>query len=516
MSTRLPAPVDGTGQRSCRFQRLNGCLMTGEGGLRRCLGAQGLLVLQIDGAGTIRAAHGPEEQAPPHGWDACEGRSLRELLSLKAASRFEILQGFGRDTAYGADLTLAPDCQRHVQGSLIPLGDGSGLLLVGRVTSQRSQARLVDEDPERLARIIDVLPPLIACVDDDLRITFINASGRTMAGVSADDHLALDDLLPELGIDSIQARGFYGESRLLHRNGDECPVDVSILPDESGNGDATVIAWDIRDRLRDDAERSDQFMQMARTQRMASLGVLVASVAHEINNPNNFVMFNAPVLRQIWQDVVAAVEDQPQWREDTVIGRRNWSWAKETVSGLLDGIDNGSERIKTMVSQLREYTRVPHARQARECDVNEAVGNAVDLVTHLIRKHTRHMIVAIPEDLPRVRMCCQELEQVILNLVVNACQALEDQGQAVAVTAQLFGDGSQVQIGVQDEGRGMPPSVLQTLGRGYVTTKRSGTGLGMAIVKRLIDQNGGSMHVESRLGLGTVVKLQLPITEGRR
>lgn len=179
----------------------------------------------------------------------------------------------------------------------------------------------------------------------------------------------------------------------------------------------------------------------------------------------------------------------------------------------MSGITDGAKRVKAIVSDLKEFARQSRPELRDMVNVNKAVKTAVGLVSNLMRKSTNRFSALYEPDVPLVKGNIQRIEQVIINLLVNACQALSDNQQAIAISTAYDGELDCVVVEIQDEGEGMSPEILQRIKDPFFTTKREsgGTGLGLAISEKIITDHGGTMVFDSVLGQGTSVKVSLPV-----
>jgi polar amino acid transport system substrate-binding protein len=245
---------------------------------------------------------------------------------------------------------------------------------------------------------------------------------------------------------------------------------------------------------------------------MAALGVLVSGVAHEINNPNGQILLNMPVLKDVYLDAREALERH--WRENPgfTLGGLPYEAMREELPGMLDEMLEGARRIKRIVEDLKDFARREDTPRHEPVDLGAVVGAALRLVDASIHKATRRLEVSLAPELPRVLGNAQRIEQVVVNLVLNACQALPDPDRAVRVSTRLAPGGGAVQLAVEDEGVGIPPEHLPRLTDPFFTTKRDsgGTGLGLSVSDGIVKEHGGSLSFRSTPGAGTTVVLTLP------
>lgn len=257
-----------------------------------------------------------------------------------------------------------------------------------------------------------------------------------------------------------------------------------------------------------DAERHRE--EMIRADKMISLGILVSGVAHEINNPNHSIMLNLPLLRDAWRDAVAVLDEIDGKRELTVASAP-WKDMRDEIPDVIRDIEQASERIRNIVEELKGFATDRDRGARGPMAINIVVRTALRLLANIIRKSTRHLHVELADGLPNVAVSPQRIEQVIVNLVVNACQALESPDKAIRV--QTATEGDHVLVRVIDEGAGISADDLRKITDPFFTTKRAsgGTGLGLAVSQRIVEDHGGRLTFESEPGRGTTATLWIPV-----
>jgi polar amino acid transport system substrate-binding protein len=272
------------------------------------------------------------------------------------------------------------------------------------------------------------------------------------------------------------------------------------------------LAQEVAERQRAVEELRLNQAQLVQADKMAALGVLVSGVAHEINNPNGQLLLNLPVLKDAFLDAREVLERH--WREDPGfrLGGLPYQTMREELPGMLDEMLEGARRIKRIVEDLKDFARPEDAPRREPIDLEAVVRAALRLVDPSVQKATRRFELSLAPGLPRVRGNAQRIEQVVVNLVLNACQALPDRERAVRVSTRLAPDGAGVQLVVEDEGVGIPADHLPRLTDPFFTTKRDsgGTGLGLSVSAGIVKEHGGTLAFASMPGDGTTVVLTLP------
>jgi PAS domain S-box-containing protein len=290
----------------------------------------------------------------------------------------------------------------------------------------------------------------------------------------------------------------------------------TVMGDESGERTHIVsIGIDITEKKKVEEEAEVRRLQLIQADKMASLGVLVAGVAHEINNPNNFIMMNAPILRKAWEDIRPILKKYAAENNDFSLARIPYTEMSVQIPALFDGIEEGSERIEHIVRSLRDYYRDDVSEMTQEVDVNMVVAAALRLLSNQIKKATKNIEVIYSKTAPLVRGNFQRMEQVIINLVQNACQALPTRDKGIEIITLYDSLSSDVLVRIRDEGIGIDEECIGKILDPFFTTKRDtgGTGLGLSVCAGIVKEHDGLLEFTSEPGEGTTVRLVLPALE---
>jgi PAS domain S-box-containing protein len=314
---------------------------------------------------------------------------------------------------------------------------------------------------------------------------------------------------PQIEVDARAKDGslhtiLFSESSALLREG-ERPTGVL----------ATGIDITERRQATEQARRHEQ--QLIQADKMASLGILVSGVAHEINNPNNFILLNGRICSRVWEDIQPILREYSQNHGDFLLAGMPYSESQPKIGQLIAGIHEGAQRIKKIVQNLRDFARRDAGEMTEGVDMNAVVDSAVTLVRNLVDKCTSRFALELAPSLPRVTGNFQQLEQVVINLLTNACQALPDRDRGVTVATRAHPTSGRLTIEVLDQGVGIPQKDLAHVLDPFFTTKQSkgGTGLGLSISYNIVRNHGGDLAIASQPDQGTTVTVSLPIAGAR-
>ena len=261
----------------------------------------------------------------------------------------------------------------------------------------------------------------------------------------------------------------------------------------------------LEERVRERTEEALQKQaQLVHADKMATLGTLVSGIAHEINNPNLFVKSNAAILAKVLRSARPILESYYEEHGDFKLGGIPYSRMREQIPEMVDGIMDGCERINNIVSELREFAGRDSPEMTEAVDLNEVVKAALNITSGLINDATDNLHVEYAQGLPEIRGNFQRLEQVVINLLTNAAQALRNKREGISVTTEYR---------EADEGVGISEENLRLIFDPFFTTKREagGTGLGLSISLGIVQEHGGTLKFSSTEGEGTTASLSIPV-----
>lgn len=252
--------------------------------------------------------------------------------------------------------------------------------------------------------------------------------------------------------------------------------------------------------------------QLVQADKMASLGVLVAGVAHEINNPNSLILLNLRQLRRAWTDMAPVLEAHYTENGSFTVGGLDYTEFRDDMPEMLEDTEDRARRIKRIVNDLKDFSQRDRLREAFPVDLNKSAKTAVRLMDNTIKRSTRHFSMDLAPDLPRFKGSGHHIEQIVVNFLLNACQSLESEDQEIVLRTGYLARTREVFLDVLDQGPGIASRHLSQVTDPFFTTRREagGTGLGLSVSAGIAEEHGGRIEFDSELGQGTRARLVLP------
>ncbi len=404
--------------------------------------------------------------------------------------------------------------------------------------------------------LVEALPQMILCKDLEGRFTFANKRFCNDLGRPIDEILGRTDFdffPPEL------AEKYRHDDRMVLESGEVLDVVeehvtpkgetlyVQVMKSPLRDSDGAMLGlqgifWDVTARRRAELKLKEQNVilqdlarsereahealkaaqsRMVQTEKLASLGQLVAGVAHEINNPLAFVANNVGVLERDVRDMVTLInlyrgEGDPALpraevaaRIAQVAGELDLDYTLGNLPRLIDRTREGLRRIERIVKDLRLFARVDEG-EWNEIDLNPGIESSVNMVMGYARK-TGVRLASELAPLPPLRCKPARLHQVIVNLLTNAIDASHADG-VVTVRSRREPDGSAIVIEVADQGTGIDPAIRERIFDPFFTTKAigQGTGLGLSISYGIVQEHKGTIEVAANPGGGSCFRVRLP------
>jgi PAS domain S-box-containing protein len=406
-----------------------------------------------------------------------------------------------RARAFETVVRRADGSQLPVEVSLAPIKlDGRpGIIAFTRdITERRNAVAALERSEKRFRQLIEIAPDAV-WINDGRRLVFANpAAARMLKYDSVDELLKVD---PRTIVDPQDHATMRERTQQMFQTG------VPLPPREyrSRAKDGTVfitevqampMEWEGAQALlgfaRDVTERKEMEARLGQSERLAALGTLLAGIAHEMNNPLSYTLLGI-------EQAIATVDQ---------LGAPPAELAK--LRDTLESAHHGATRVASVIGQIRASSRL-EAEERGPVDVR-AVIEAALRVTHNEIHHRARLLTDLAVDLPPVIGSAQRLEQVFLNLLVNAVQALPDGRAENEIRVRMHAAGGQVIVEVSDNGVGVPADVRSRIFDPFFTTKPVGlgVGLGLSICHGIVSAHGGTICVESEHGRGSTFRVALP------
>jgi two-component system NtrC family sensor kinase len=405
-------------------------------------------------------------------------------------------------------------------------------------STSKSTVLIVDDEPMSLTVLNDLLKPQYA-----MRVANSGERALTMlATESLPDLILLDVMMPGMS-------GFQTLERIkaLPQTSELPVIFITMLNDEDseqrglelGASDyvhkpikgpivlsrvrAQIDAKSARDLLRKNnlllnaqviqgARALEQTQaQLLQLDKMAALGQLAAGIAHEINNPISFVSSNLGTLEKYITRLLQALDARVAClpvNEGTATDEREIDFIREDLPNLLQESRDGVARVRKIVKDLKDFSRVDEKPDWQYADLNECIESTLNIVNNELKYKAD--VETVYGELPQVQCIAPQLSQVVLNLLVNASQSIADKRGRITVRTGGQADG--VWFEVSDTGSGISPEVLERIFEPFYTTKPvgKGTGLGLSISYGIVQKHHGTIDVTTAVGRGTTIRVNLP------
>jgi PAS domain S-box-containing protein len=384
-------------------------------------------------------------------------------------------------------------------------------------TERRQVERRLIEVSEFIQKIFDASPVGIIAYDTSGQCVMINDAAAKTIGASRDEVLKQNfnhlDSWKKSGlltaaqevIQTNQPRENL-ELRLMTSFDKDVTLNGSLIPFSSaGKPHLLLIGQDVsRQKQADEALRQNQ--------KLAAIGLLVAGIAHEINNPNGFIIFNLPILREYLQELMPFVDDFMADHPNHRFFGRPYEEFRNDLYKLLENIEHGAHRINSVVSGLTDFSRKHEKLLPRRIDLKQVIDHAVSFCRSEINKHVRSFELDIPETLPPASTDPEAVEQILVNLLINAAHASNKENSWIRLRVSAdIGSPDRCIIAVDDNGCGMDEKTMKRIFDPFFTRNKStqGTGLGLYICQSLVEGLGGCILVESQPDQGSSFKVIL-------
>ena len=399
------------------------------------------------------------------------------------------------------------------------------VLSINIILRKKAQSTLMEKE-KQYRTLVETIPHGILEIDKESKITFANTALKKNFHYSDSELIgrSLYDFIPEnqyeitkKTIDNIfkervSSSQYIGKYYTKHGTPLYMQIDWAYKRDAQGvvSGFISIVS-DITKRIKAEKEAKIKQEQLIQADKMVALGTLVSGVAHEINNPNNFIILNIPILKKVWISILPILDEYYEKHKEFQIARFPYEQMRQEYFEICSNILDGATRIKAIVKDLKEYSGKEVEGTMELIDINKVILSCINLLGNNIKKYTNNLELQLGEKLPLVLGNYQHFEQILINLIQNACQALKNRDQSVLIKS--IQNNSHVEIHVIDSGVGISKESLSRIFDPFYTTKRDvgGTGLGLSVSNNLVQKYNGSLSFVSEVGKGTTAIISFPV-----
>ena len=421
-------------------------------------------------------------------------------------------------------LGLQNELEKRVEERTKKLSESNELLNAEIAERVHAEASL-RHSQKMLKEIFDGISEPLVLLDRDMRVKIMNNAAADYYGLSEDSvifeskchQMLRDSAAPCQGCEVPTAISI-GKGMQFERKGFMDPErleNVFLYPLNTGDGKNENLLL----RISDITEQRLLEKQLIHNEKMAALGLLISSITHEINNPNNFISLNIPVLKNYITEMLPIFDIYYKDHPALEICNMSYTDFREDIFKLLENVEHGSDRIGTFVSNLKDFSQFKAKIKEEWIDLNLVTERAVSMCRAPLIKKVKTFKTNIPENLPQVWSDPFALEQILINLLVNAIQAAEHTDLRIELSVEVHSNWlHHIILEVKDNGCGMDEKTIQKIFNPFFTTKLSakGTGLGLYVTHNLVASLRGRIEVESKLTKGSIFRVILPDKEQRR
>ena len=393
-------------------------------------------------------------------------------------------------------------------------------------------ASLPNLEQDILAEMLDTLTAAVAVIDRRGNVLAANRSWFSLMSTEDDSDqiapaasAAFDYCLPPTltssqketvtkGIHSVidgTAPNFTSDIKTFIKNNSNW-YRLEVRPFRFVNASVMMAYHDINEQMTAQKALKESRGHLYQAQKMEALGTLVAGVAHEINNPISLIMFNLPLVRRVWEDVLPIISENVSPSAARQYGGFPLTYLQSNFGQLIDDMDMAAGRVSKIVRDLKNFSRQSQVSEKEPLQINDAVANAVRLARTTVQKSGVDLRLDCKNNLPLIQGNLPSIEQIVLNVLINAVQALDGEKGKIRIETGVRASDASVFVAVTDNGCGVSPSLADKLFDPFVTDKQNkgGTGLGLAVSYSLVRAHKGTITFDSTEGQGTTFTIWLP------
>ncbi len=389
------------------------------------------------------------------------------------------------------------------------------------ITEKKKAEGKIRESHERFLSIFQSAEDIILTIDkrgiihsvNNYGISFSNKTVEEIEGkhISSVFGLNEDHLLIKIIEEVIKTGNKRIEEITLNQNAYLNIAVTKMIDNISGEPVALVIGRDITTiKVLEEEARKNQ-LQLQQADKLASLGLLVAGVAHEINNPVSFISFNVPYIEQYFSEIFPLLDEHAAKNPGYKIANVEYELFKKDIKDMLSDLYEGAQRITGIVADLKTFSKMETENENTFIELEEIINSTIRLLQPAIKKK-KASIHYRGEKKYSIKGNKQKIGQVIINLLTNALDAVETGSGEINVSISKCKKSLSLVIAVKDNGIGISEKDTPLIFDPFFTTKSftGGTGLGLSVAKSIIENMGLQIHFESKQGYGTTFFITIP------
>ncbi len=416
--------------------------------------------------------------------------------------------------------------------------------LEGLIKAQEIQKRTIEQAKQECSNIIDSIPDFIALIDKDHTIIRLNMSmakafgmhPREIVGRKCFELCHKSGKIPkDCPHKKLLKDGKIHSHEIFEKNlGGYIEVITTPYLDPDGSLIGSVhVVRNINKRKTAENEKNQVMVQLLSAQKLEAVGRLAAGIAHEINTPTQYVASNLDFFREAFEDIsclfevfekVAEEAEREGFSQESIKEMRkaleeaDWDYLREEVPKAVEQAQEGVARVTKIVRAMKDFSH-PGSKEKALQDINKIIETTVTIAKNEW-KYSSDVVLHLLKELPPVPCLSDEIGQVILNLLVNAAQAISEklgrnpEGVKGKITITTREKDNHAAIVIEDTGTGIPEEIRDKIFEPFFTTKEvgKGTGQGLSIARDIIvKKHGGTIEVDSTPGEGTRFRITLPI-----
>ena len=487
-----------------------------------------------------------------HWWPlAYPDGEYREKVKAEWIRRAEkAIQNHGEIEPMEVTVTCKDGLKRYIRFSLASLGNRN-IITFEDLTERKQAMEALHTSEKKLQAILDSSGVAIAWANEQGIIEYANSRFTAMFGYTLEDVPTVAQWYLRAYPDAAYREKTVAlwEADIMNarrENASATPMELAVTCKDgsvrhvilagSWAGSLLVASFsDISERRRAETELktnleqqralnvklADAQSQLLQSEKMSSLGQLAAGVAHELNNPIGFVHSNMGILEEYlsdiflindsYEDAEGSAGDNPVFeRVHALKQEKDYAYIKQDVFKLMAESMDGLSRMRKIVQDLKDFSRVGE-ESWQWADLHQGLDSTLSIVWNELKYKCR--VNKEYGALPKVYCMPPQLNQVFMNMLVNAGQAIREKG---AITIRTGMQGDEVWVEVEDTGEGIPPELVKRIFEPFFTTKPVGvgTGLGLSLSYSIVQKHGGRIEVSSAVGKGTAMRVWLPVNHG--